>query len=69
MLHPAFGLAKPLRVFCDVSLRAFAEVFPAGGTPDTAVCITPDLMAQLTEAQWVDVTISVAEDWTEKPVA
>jgi len=64
-----FGLAKPLRVFCDVSLRAFTEVFPAGGTPDTGVCITPDLMAQLTKAQWVDVTIDAAEDATEKLVA
>jgi len=51
-----FGLAKPLRVFCDVSLRAFTEVFPAGGTPDTAIRITPERMAALTGAAWVDVT-------------
>ena len=54
-----FGLAKPLRVFCDVSLQAFTEVFPAGGTPDTAICITPERMAALTGAVWVDVTCDV----------
>jgi len=50
-----FGLVKPLRVFCDVSLRDFNEVFPAGGAPNAAVRITPERMAVLTSAEWVDV--------------
>lgn len=56
-----FGVARPLRVFCDVSLKSFAEVFPAGGTPDTAVCLTPDRLAALTKAEWVDVTSDIGE--------
>ncbi|KPX85558.1 YbaK/EbsC family protein [Pseudomonas meliae] len=51
-----FGLIRPLQVFCDVSLRAFAEVFPAGGAPNAAVRIEPQRMASLVGARWVDVT-------------
>ncbi|OZI31113.1 cys-tRNA(pro)/cys-tRNA(cys) deacylase [Bordetella genomosp. 10] len=50
-----FGLARPLSVFCDVSLKAFTEVFPAGGAQHAAVRITPERMAVLVNAQWVDV--------------
>jgi prolyl-tRNA editing enzyme YbaK/EbsC (Cys-tRNA(Pro) deacylase) len=50
-----FGLATPLPVYCDVSLRAFAEVLPAGGSLTSAVRIPPERMAQVTKAQWVDV--------------
>jgi prolyl-tRNA editing enzyme YbaK/EbsC (Cys-tRNA(Pro) deacylase) len=59
-----FGLPNPLRVFCDVSLRAFDEVLPAGGTPDSALRITPERMAQLTGAEWVDVTAEYAHSAT-----
>ncbi|MCS0630119.1 YbaK/EbsC family protein [Telluria mixta] len=54
-----FGLARPLRVFCDVSLKAFDEVFPAAGAPDAAVRLTPARLAVLTRAEWVDVAQDV----------
>ncbi|MHC2108234.1 YbaK/EbsC family protein [Methylobacterium sp.] len=50
-----FGLAAPLPVYCDVSLRAFDEVVPAAGSTNSAVRITPGRMAELTGAVWVDV--------------
>lgn len=50
-----FGLSNPLKVFCDVSLQDFPVVFPAGGAPNAAVRITPERMAMLASAQWVDV--------------
>lgn len=50
-----FGLAQPLPVYCDVSLKAFDEVVPAAGSTNSAVRITPARMAQLTGAEWVDV--------------
>ncbi len=50
-----FGLARPLKVCCDVSLRTFAEVYPAGGSPNAAVRLTPERLAQLLGADWVDV--------------
>jgi prolyl-tRNA editing enzyme YbaK/EbsC (Cys-tRNA(Pro) deacylase) len=50
-----FGLATPLPVFCDISLRAFDEVVPAAGSIHSAVRITPERMAALVNATWVDV--------------
>jgi prolyl-tRNA editing enzyme YbaK/EbsC (Cys-tRNA(Pro) deacylase) len=42
-------------VYCDVSLRGYKEVLPAGGAINAAVRICPERMATLTGAQWVDV--------------
>jgi prolyl-tRNA editing enzyme YbaK/EbsC (Cys-tRNA(Pro) deacylase) len=50
-----FGLVAPLPVYCDVGLKAFDEVVPAAGSPNSAVRLSPDRMADLTGAQWVDV--------------
>ena len=50
-----FGLAHPLAVYCDVSLRAFEEVVPAAGATNAAVRISPARMAEITGADWVDV--------------
>ena len=50
-----FGLATPLPVYCDISLKAFDEVVPAAGAPHSAVRIAPDRMAVLVGAEWVDV--------------
>ena len=50
-----FGLENPLTVYCDVSLRSFEEVLPAAGAIHSAVRITPHLMAELTNARWIDV--------------
>ncbi|MBJ6125040.1 YbaK/EbsC family protein [Microvirga splendida] len=50
-----FGLATPLPVYCDISLRPFDEVVPAAGSIHTAVRIEPQRMADLVGADWVDV--------------
>ena len=50
-----FGLKAPLPVYCDVSLQAFDEVVPAAGSGNSAVRISPQRMAELTNAQWADV--------------
>ena len=50
-----FGLATPLAVYCDVSLKAFDEVVPAAGSTHSAVRIDPLRMAELVDAEWVDV--------------
>jgi prolyl-tRNA editing enzyme YbaK/EbsC (Cys-tRNA(Pro) deacylase) len=50
-----FGLAAPLPIYCDVSLQAFAEVVPAAGSRNSALRISPERMARLTGATWVDV--------------
>jgi prolyl-tRNA editing enzyme YbaK/EbsC (Cys-tRNA(Pro) deacylase) len=50
-----FGLATALPVYCDESLRAFAEVVPAAGSTTSALRISPDRMATISRASWVDV--------------
>jgi len=55
-----FGLAAPLPVYCDVSLEAFDEVIPAAGATHSAVRISPDRLADLVGATWVDVCQAIA---------
>ncbi len=50
-----FGLATPLQVYCDASLKDFDEVLPAAGDIHTAVRISPTRLAELVDARWVDV--------------
>jgi prolyl-tRNA editing enzyme YbaK/EbsC (Cys-tRNA(Pro) deacylase) len=50
-----FGLATPLPIYCDISLKAFDEVVPAAGSTHSALRINPLRLAELVEAQWVDV--------------
>jgi len=50
-----FGLPSPLPVYCDISLQAFDEVVPAAGSTHSAVRIAPGRMAELTDAESVDV--------------
>ena len=55
-----FGLATPLPVYCDVSLKAFDEVVPAAGSTHSALRINPMRMAELAKAEWVDVCQDIA---------
>jgi len=50
-----FGLATPLAVYCDLSLKALDEVVPAAGSTHTALRISPSRLAELVKAEWVDV--------------
>lgn len=50
-----FGLKNPLKIYCDVSMKNFAEVVPAAGSVNSAVRISPARLAELTRAEWVDV--------------
>jgi prolyl-tRNA editing enzyme YbaK/EbsC (Cys-tRNA(Pro) deacylase) len=50
-----FGLAQPLPVWLDVSIRDFDEVLPAAGSTHNAVRLTPAQLEQATGGRWVDV--------------
>jgi Cys-tRNA(Pro) deacylase len=50
-----FGLATPLPIYCDQSLRDFDTIFPAAGARTASVELTPDRLAEITGATWVDV--------------
>jgi len=51
-----FGLATDLPVCCDRSLEAFDTVFPAAGSLNSSVELTPARLAALTGARWVDIS-------------
>ena len=51
-----FGLPSALPVYCDRSLERFETVVPAAGAINAAVRIAPRRMAELTSAEWVDVS-------------
>ncbi|MBT0726112.1 YbaK/EbsC family protein [Rosenbergiella australiborealis] len=52
-----FGLENPLQVYCDQSLNDFHEVLPAAGATYSAVRLSPQRMAELTDAKWIDVCL------------
>lgn len=50
-----FGLASPIPIYCDVSLKDFEMVYPAAGSRTASVCLPPERLATLTGARWIDV--------------
>ena len=50
-----FGLATELPVYVDVSLRPFATVFPAAGSRNASVELTPQRLFDLVGRRWVDL--------------
>ena len=50
-----FGLATQLPIYCDVSLRAYDEVFPAAGSLTSSVRVAPGRLAELVARGWVDL--------------
>ena len=50
-----FGLATPLPVYCDVSLRDFDIVYPAAGSLTSSVEVSPARLAELVSSGWVDL--------------
>ncbi|MBV8687867.1 MAG: YbaK/EbsC family protein [Alphaproteobacteria bacterium] len=50
-----FGLATPLPVYCDVSLRPFDTIYPAAGSLTSSVETSPERLAGLVSSGWVDI--------------
>ncbi|HUE78016.1 MAG TPA: YbaK/EbsC family protein [Sphingomicrobium sp.] len=50
-----FGLATPLPVYLDISLQPFDTVYPAAGSLNTSVRVTPDRLFELVGSRWVDL--------------
>ncbi len=58
-----FGLATRLPIYCDISLKDFAEVYPAAGSRTSSVRITPERLAELVDARWTDIcSVPVSAD-------
>lgn len=51
-----FGVPSGVQVYLDVSLKRFATVFPAAGSSNSAIEVTPEELMKLSKARgWVDV--------------
>jgi prolyl-tRNA editing enzyme YbaK/EbsC (Cys-tRNA(Pro) deacylase) len=50
-----FGLATPLPVYCDVSLKDFDLVYPAAGSLNSSVEVPPERLFALVAERWVDL--------------
>jgi len=50
-----FGLLSPLPVYCDVSLHGFELVYPAAGSLNSSVRVSPARLAELVSAEWIDI--------------
>jgi prolyl-tRNA editing enzyme YbaK/EbsC (Cys-tRNA(Pro) deacylase) len=49
-----FGLPVPLDIYCDVSLRIYDEVIPAGGDTHASVRLPLARLVELCGGQWAD---------------
>ena len=51
-----FAVRDGVRIYLDVSMRRFATVFPACGSANSAIELTPDELEKYSRAEgWVDV--------------
>lgn len=55
-----FGIGENVSVYLDESLKRFDIVYPACGSDNSAVELTPEELAQLSNSLgWIDVTVSM----------
>jgi Cys-tRNA(Pro) deacylase len=50
-----FGLKNKLPIYLDISLKDYQFIFPAAGSPMSAVKMTPGELQEITGGEWVDV--------------
>lgn len=50
-----FGLKKPMDVFLDISLKDYDYVYPAAGSINSSIKITPADLQKITDGIWIDV--------------
>ncbi|MEQ5055315.1 YbaK/EbsC family protein [Klebsiella michiganensis] len=50
------GISPDVKVYIDIGLRQYEVVLPAGGTGQSGVRIPPERLAEITQAEWVDLS-------------
>ncbi|MBV4446302.1 YbaK/EbsC family protein [Clostridium tyrobutyricum] len=50
-----FGLKNEIKVYIDISIKDFEYIYPAAGSKDYALKISPKQMQELVNAKWIDV--------------
>ncbi len=53
-----FALKEGVKIYLDVNLQEFDTVFPAAGTANSMIEVSPQELLRITEGQWVDVCVS-----------
>lgn len=52
-----FGLKKDIKVYLDNSLKDYDYIYPACGTGNSAIKMTPEKLEEVSEAEgWIDVS-------------
>jgi prolyl-tRNA editing enzyme YbaK/EbsC (Cys-tRNA(Pro) deacylase) len=49
-----FGLPAPLTIYCDISLKIYGEVIPAGGSTHASVRLPVERLVELCGGKWAD---------------
>lgn len=57
-----FGLKNPLDIYLDVGLKRHARIYPAAGSVNSHIRITPGELCIITGGTWVDVCRDGEED-------
>ena len=57
-----FGINPGVEVYLDVSMKRFETVYPACGSSNSAIELTPEQLEEICAAPWVDVCKSWRED-------
>ena len=57
-----FGLANPLPIRIDRSLAGFDIIFPAAGSGNSSIAISPERLARLVKADWMDLCVLPPQD-------
>jgi len=50
-----FAIKEDMEIYLDESLGQFEKVYPAAGSKNSCIEITPEELCRITGAQWVDV--------------
>ena len=58
-----FGLAQPLEVYLDESMKRFKTIFPACGTSNSSIELT---LAELEQFSYATAWVDVAKGWQEQ---
>lgn len=51
-----FGIKENLDIYLDTTLREFEFVFPAAGTSNSTVKISPDYLQKITNGVWINIS-------------
>jgi Cys-tRNA(Pro) deacylase len=55
-----FALKQEMDIYLDIGLKDFEKVYPAAGSQNSCIEITPEELCRVTGAEWVDVSRQIS---------